>query len=131
MIPMDPIIEGFCVRLDGAANVEEQYSQIERWAVDGETERLLQLAAALEEWEGMPALVRDIRKMSARQHPLAWLPLALTDIETELPIPFYSMRGSSVPLPFGPAPDPANSALSQRRPGSLAVPETTTTVERD
>ncbi|MGW2834990.1 DUF6183 family protein [Streptomyces sp. NPDC001286] len=37
-----------------------------------------------------------------RRHPLAWLPLELSAIEQEPPLPSYSVRGSSYTMPYGP-----------------------------
>jgi hypothetical protein len=50
----------------------------------------------------MPAVVERWTALRRREHPLTWLPLALTRLETDLPLPAYFARGSSYPLPFAP-----------------------------
>lgn len=54
---------------------------------------------------GLPGVERFADWMRTRNHPLAWLPLALQSIEATVSdyLPHYSAGGSSCALPYGPS----------------------------
>lgn len=79
----------------------------------------------------IPAVVGHVRTMSTRNHPLGRLPLMLTEIETDLPLPRYHMRGASCGLPFGPKGNAATWSPNRKLSVPHAIRETTTKLERD
>ena len=66
-----------------------------------------QEAAAIEAAEGLDEIDREPfarfwRQLESRRHPLAWLPLRLTDVETSFELPAYHLAGAVFGHPGGP-----------------------------
>ncbi|WP_392972772.1 DUF6183 family protein [Streptomyces sp. LN245] len=71
-----------------------------------------------------PSIARWATSRHWSHHPLAWLPLTLSDIEEGADLPSYSTRGSSHSMPYG----PSENREQVRTPGTRApsAQETTT-----
>jgi hypothetical protein len=64
----------------------------------------------------LPGVARWATSPHWRHHPLGWLPLTLSGIEEDPPLPSYSPRGSSHPMPYGPAGPDLPVAVGARLP---------------
>ncbi|MFK4188337.1 DUF6183 family protein [Streptomyces sparsogenes] len=72
----------------------------------------------------VPGIARWTTSAYWRGHPLAWLPLALSDVEGQPDLPSYSARGSSHSMPYGPEESCGAAVVSGARVPSIE--ETTT-----
>jgi uncharacterized protein (TIGR02996 family) len=82
-----------------------------------------EMVLRMEDVHALAPLVRFVQGMQGEEHPLAYLPLALVGIESELRnyVPHYGMTGRSCAMPF-------ESSLQQTLPGTPEIPNGPITV---
>lgn len=83
-------------------NVFEQYGDEEQYR-EFLSCLLQEMVVCGERLEGIAVVQRFSHLLQEQKHPLAWLPLILTPIETDLSLPQYTVHGRSYSLPFAPS----------------------------